>query len=66
MWATTGAPNKGGGSEEVTGTLRSPMGEVRAKARLINAGDEALVRRGMLRPEQIRTYEADALIDTRC
>ena len=40
------------------------MGEVRVKARLTNAVDEALVRRGMLRPEQIRTYEADALVDT--
>jgi clan AA aspartic protease len=26
--------------------------------------DEALVRRGVLRPEQVRAYEADALIDT--
>jgi predicted aspartyl protease len=40
------------------------MGEVRVKAKLTNAGDEELVRRGMLRPEQIRTYEADALVDT--
>jgi clan AA aspartic protease len=40
------------------------MGEVRVKARLTNAVDEALVRRGVLRPEQVRTYEADALIDT--
>jgi clan AA aspartic protease len=40
------------------------MGEVRVKAKLMNAVDEALVRRGMLKPEQIRTYEADALVDT--
>jgi clan AA aspartic protease len=40
------------------------MGEVRVKARLTNAVDEALVRRGMLKPEQVRTYEADALVDT--
>ena len=26
--------------------------------------DEALVRRGLLQPEQVRTYEADALVDT--
>ena len=39
------------------------MGEVRVKARLTNAVDESLVRRGMLRPEQVRTYEADALVD---
>ena len=40
------------------------MGEVRVKAKLINAVDEDLVRRGMLQPEQIRVYEADALVDT--
>jgi len=40
------------------------MGEVRVKAKLTNAIDEALVRRGMLKPEEVRTYEADALVDT--
>lgn len=40
------------------------MGEVRVTARLTNAVDEALVRRGMLAPDQVRTYEADALVDT--
>ena len=40
------------------------MGEVRVKAKLTNAIDEALVRRGMLKPEQVRSYEADALVDT--
>lgn len=40
------------------------MGEVRVRARLTNAVDEALVRRGMLNPDQVRTYEADALVDT--
>jgi clan AA aspartic protease len=40
------------------------VGEVRVRARLTNAVDEALVRRGMLKPDQVRTYEADALIDT--
>ncbi len=40
------------------------MGEVRVKAKLTNAVDEALVRRGMLKPEQVRSYEADALVDT--
>jgi hypothetical protein len=39
------------------------MGEVRVKAKLTNAGDESLVRRGMLKPEQVRTCEADALVD---
>jgi predicted aspartyl protease len=41
------------------------MGEVRIKAKLTNAVDEDLVRRGMLQPEQVRAYEADALVDTR-
>ena len=40
------------------------MGEVRVKAKLTNAVDEALVRRGLLKPEQVRSYEADALVDT--
>jgi len=40
------------------------MGEVRVKTKLTNAVDEALVRRGMLTPEQVRRYEADALVDT--
>ena len=44
--------------------MPSDMGEVRIKARLTNAVDEALVRRGMLKPEQVRTCEAEALIDT--
>jgi len=44
--------------------MRSAMGEVRVKAKLTNAADEALVRRGALRPEQVRTVEADALVDT--
>jgi len=34
------------------------------KAKLTNAADESLVRRGLLKPEQIRTVEADALVDT--
>jgi len=41
------------------------MEEVRVKAKLTNAVDEDLVRRGMLTPAQVRTYEADALVDTR-
>lgn len=40
------------------------MGEVRVKTKLITAVDEDLVRRGMLQPGQVRTYEADALVDT--
>jgi predicted aspartyl protease len=40
------------------------MGEIRAKVRLTNGVDEALARRGQLPPGQVRTYEADALVDT--
>jgi clan AA aspartic protease len=40
------------------------MGEMRVKAKLTNAVDEALVRRGMLTLQQVRTYEANALVDT--
>lgn len=40
------------------------MGEVRVAVRLTNAVDEALVRRGLLTPEQVRTSESDALVDT--
>lgn len=40
------------------------MGEIRTKVRLINALDEALARRGKLDPAQVRTYDADALVDT--
>lgn len=45
------------------GTLDT-VGEVRTIANLSNAIDEALVRRGQIRPEQVRTYRADALVDT--
>jgi len=40
------------------------MGEVRAKVKLTNAVDESLVRRGQLTEDQVRVYEADALVDT--
>jgi clan AA aspartic protease len=40
------------------------MGEVRVKAKLRNALDQALVRRGELQPSQVQEYEADALVDT--
>lgn len=40
------------------------MGEVRVKVKLTNAGDEILVRRGLLTADKIRSYEADALVDT--
>jgi clan AA aspartic protease len=40
------------------------MREVRARVTLTNASDEALARRGMIKPEEVRRYEADALVDT--
>jgi len=40
------------------------MGEVRVMVRLSNAADIALVRRNLMRPEEIRALEADALVDT--
>src|SRR5438309_1799200 len=40
------------------------MGEVRVKVKLTNAGDEVLVRRGLLAADNVRGYEADALVDT--
>ncbi len=40
------------------------VGEVRVRARLANAVDEALVRRGTLAPEQMRSVEVDAVADT--
>lgn len=46
------------------GKERDGMGEVRARVKLANAVDEALVRRGQLAPERVRVYEAEALVDT--
>ena len=40
------------------------MGEVRVTVRLTNAVDEALARRGTLPKAEVRTHEADALVDT--
>src|SRR5438045_1793752 len=40
------------------------MGAVRVKVRLTNGGDEMLVRTGQLKPEDIRSYEGEALVDT--
>lgn len=40
------------------------MGEVKARVKLVNAGDETLVRSGLLKADQVRYYEADALVDT--
>lgn len=40
------------------------MGEVRVKIKIINAGDEAMFRRGKISKAEIRIYETDALVDT--
>ena len=40
------------------------MGAVRVKVKLTNAIDEELVKRGLLNPNLLRIYEAEALIDT--
>lgn len=39
--------------------------EIRVTVKLTNAVDEELVRRGLLNPDQLRTLETQALIDTR-
>lgn len=40
------------------------MGEVRVRVKLTNAGDEVMVRRGLLSADKVRHYEADALVDS--
>ncbi len=40
------------------------VGAVRVKVKLTNAIDEELVKRGLLNPNLLRVYEAEALIDT--
>ena len=40
------------------------MGKVRVKVKLTNSFDESLARRGKISEKEIRTYEADALVDT--
>jgi clan AA aspartic protease len=40
------------------------MEEVKVQVKLTNAIDEGLARRGMLTPDKVRTYTADALVDT--
>ncbi len=40
------------------------LGEVKVRVKLTNAVDEALVRRGLLTADKIRSYEAEALVDT--
>jgi len=40
------------------------VGEIRTRVRLTNAMDEELHRLGQLASDRIRTYEADAVVDT--
>ena len=40
------------------------VGKTRVKVKLTNAVDQALVRRGLMKPDEVRGYEADALVDT--
>lgn len=40
------------------------VGEMRVRVKLTNALDEALARRGQLPPGEVRTYDADAVVDT--
>jgi len=40
------------------------MGEVRVKVRLTNAVDEGNARRGAIKPEQVRSVEVEAMVDT--
>jgi clan AA aspartic protease len=40
------------------------LGAVRVHVRLTNGSDEFLVRTGQLKPEDVRSYEDEALVDT--
>jgi clan AA aspartic protease len=40
------------------------VGAVRVKVKITNGSDEALARTGQLRPEDVRSYEGEALVDT--
>jgi clan AA aspartic protease len=56
--------HRGAWSEKDTNEANVPMGEVRVKVMLTNGVEEALVRRGLLAADQVRSYEANALVDT--
>lgn len=51
-------------SAKATNEANAQMGEVRVKVKLTNGVEEALVRRGLLAADQVRSYEANALVDT--
>ena len=45
---------------------REQMGEVYVRVRLSNAIDLAMVEKGLLEKDKVRTCEVDALVDTGC
>lgn len=56
--------HSGAWSEKDTNEANAPTGEVRVKVKLTNGLEEALVRRGLLAADRVRSYEANALVDT--
>lgn len=44
--------------------LQTTMGAVHTQVKLTNAGDEAMISRGVLAPRHLRQYEGQALVDT--
>lgn len=56
--------SSGAWSAERTNDENAQIGEVRVKVKLTNGVEEALVRRGLLTADQVRSYEANALVDT--
>ena len=45
-------------------TKRDKMGEVHVRVRLTNATDAEMAEGGLLRPDQVRSCEVEALVDT--
>lgn len=45
-------------------TKKEQMGEVNVRVRLSNATDADLAERGLMEPDQVRSCEVDALVDT--
>ena len=42
----------------------APMGEIRVQVRLVNLQDETRARHGELKRDEVRVYEANAMVDT--
>jgi hypothetical protein len=55
--------HKNRGCERVTNPSAEDVAEVRAKVKLTNAADLALVRRSVMKSHEVRSVETDALID---